>query len=215
MKKLLLSFCLFASMPLFACPDFYFHLTFSGTRTFIIQNINNPADNITVTGTNSIDAWNFNTSLGNHCGMTFGSDVCYTIIEATEHITSDEIISVRFNGSSPNHLTINYDGVTKTFSITNPGNTSAYSLSWGDNADNPPTCCSSDIIITGSYTTILTESGTWIKSSGITFVPGNVPVTLDANPVNGFIELYPGFEVQMGATFVAQALDGCGPAIPI
>jgi hypothetical protein len=75
--------------------------------------------------------------------------------------------------------------------------------------------CTGNITISGTYTVPLKESQTWIKSNGITIVPATAAVKLDADPVNGFIELNPGFEVRAGALFIARALDGCGPAIPM
>ncbi len=74
--------------------------------------------------------------------------------------------------------------------------------------------CITDITITGSYTTMLTESQTWIKSNAVTIIPAASNVKLDADPVNGYVELNSGFETQTGATFVAEALDGCGTGIP-
>jgi Secretion system C-terminal sorting domain len=76
--------------------------------------------------------------------------------------------------------------------------------------------CNSNVVISGpNFATPLTESQTWIASSGTTIVPGNASVKLDANPTNGFVQLNPGFETQPGANLVAQALDGCGGATPM
>jgi hypothetical protein len=83
--------------------------------------------------------------------------------------------------------------------------------------DACPPVCPPTITITGVYSTPLTEASAWIKTSGTTIIPTGSIVKLDANyPLlnYGFIELNPGFETQLGATFVAQALDGCGPLIP-
>ena len=76
----------------------------------------------------------------------------------------------------------------------------------------PP--CPINVTITGTYTTPLTESQTWIVSSGTTTIPATATVKLDADPAAGYVELNPGFETQPGAVFVAQALDGCGTGIP-
>jgi len=221
MKKTFFLLFLLINIQSFGCPNFLFHLTFSGYRTFTIQNMNNPSNFITVSGNGSIDAWSFSSTLGSPCGVTFGSNICYTILEVTAHVTSDEIIAIRFNGPSPNHLTIHYDYVNRTFSVTNPGNPAAYSLSWGSVADNPPSCCDDplncctpDIIISGSYATPLTQSGSWIQSNGFTIIPVNAIVKLDADPVIGFVLFHPGFSTLAGATLVAQALDGCGILIP-
>jgi hypothetical protein len=81
----------------------------------------------------------------------------------------------------------------------------------------PPPLCPTNITITGAYAIPLTQSGTWIKSSGSTIIPGTATVKLDADPVSGYAELNPGFEAQpsVGAVFVAQALDGCGAGVPM
>jgi Secretion system C-terminal sorting domain len=78
----------------------------------------------------------------------------------------------------------------------------------------PP--CPTNITITGAYAVPLTQSGTWIKSSGSTIIPGTATVKLDADPVNGYVELNTGFASNpvTGAAFAAQALDGCGAGIP-
>lgn len=79
----------------------------------------------------------------------------------------------------------------------------------------PPPPCTSNVIISGNpFTTALTESQDWIQTSGTTIIPAGGNVKLDAEPVNGFVALDPGFEAQNGATFVAQALDGCGGSTP-
>jgi hypothetical protein len=74
--------------------------------------------------------------------------------------------------------------------------------------------CISNVFITGSYSNPLTQSANWIKSTNTTTILNTATVKLDANPINGFVELLPGFSTQQGATFVAQALDGCGVLIP-
>jgi hypothetical protein len=217
MRKILAILLFFMSTSSYACPAFYFHITFAGTKTFTIQDVNNPAVYINVTGAGSIDAWSFNTSLGSPCGITFGADVCYSILEVTEHLTTDEKIAIRFNGNSPADLTIAYNSVSRTFTVVNPGDITAYSLSWGNCGDNPPVCCAPAITITGAYAVPLTQSGTWIKSLSTTVIPGNADVRLDADPVSGYVELNTGFETKplVGYAFVAQALDGCGAGIPM
>ncbi len=75
--------------------------------------------------------------------------------------------------------------------------------------------CGSNIVITGTYAATLTESLNWIASGGITVIPAPFTVKLDADPVSGYVELNPGFETQAGATFVAEALDGCGAGVPM
>lgn len=84
-------------------------------------------------------------------------------------------------------------------------------------------CCNTDVIITGNnYNTALTESGTWIVSSGQTTIENTADVRLDADPVSGYIEFEPVAGVDFflaepigDGVFVAEALDGCDIAIPV
>jgi Secretion system C-terminal sorting domain len=218
----------------YCCPTFKFHITFSGTQTFIIENMSNPLDNILVTGLNSVDAWSFNTHLAQPCGLTFGADICYKI-HCAVGTTSAEAIAIKFTGGDPVNLTINYDISAETYTVTTPGNTSTYSINWGNVSDNPPSClvCNSDIVIlynylyydnTGfytppsiaptSFTTPLTQSSTFI-AIGDCVIPTGADVRLDAEPINGFVQIFENFEVQPGAIFIAEALDGCGALIPM
>jgi hypothetical protein len=84
----------------------------------------------------------------------------------------------------------------------------------------PP--CFPNVFITGNYFTPLTESQTWIKSVGITTIQNNVSVKLDADPVNGYVLLMPASNTDFflskptgNGVFIAQALDGCGPGVPV
>lgn len=217
-----------------ACPNFYFHLNFTGTRTFHIENSNDPTDFIDVTGTGSIDAWEFNSELGNPCGLTFGAGICYTFYEVTAHTTGDEKIAIQFTGDNPNHLTIDYDGINRTFSVStlNPGNPDTYSISWGNDSDNPPTCpvltCNYDYFILYNYYyqyNGITQPPPAVAPSGFTFgytlsdtfiyvadssIPANANVTLDANPLNdGYIWLDVGFETQSSSVFKAIVETPC------
>lgn len=79
-------------------------------------------------------------------------------------------------------------------------------------------CCPSSVIITGLYSQPLTQSKGWIKSSGATTISPTSTVKLDADPINGYIELSisglmsPGYVIIAPTginMFVAQALDGC------
>ncbi len=101
------------------------------------------------------------------------------------------------------YLTINY------YSLPSQLDGETYSQTF---SCTPP--CPINVTITGTYTTPLTESQTWIKSNAVTIIPATAIVKLDADPVNGYVELNPGFETQPGALFIAQALDGCGSGIP-
>ncbi|MGB4774140.1 MAG: S8 family serine peptidase [Daejeonella sp.] len=81
--------------------------------------------------------------------------------------------------------------------------------------------CPSDITITNNYSAPLTQSQSWIKSSGQTTILSNVNVKLDANPANGYVLFMPAAatdfflaEPTASGVFTAQALDGCSIAIP-
>lgn len=76
--------------------------------------------------------------------------------------------------------------------------------------------CLSNINISGTYTTALTEASSSIKTVNATIIPSGASVKLDANDNtnNGFIDLNPGFETQPSSVFIAQAFDGCGPGSP-
>lgn len=81
----------------------------------------------------------------------------------------------------------------------------------------PPvyTICGTNVVVTGNtFGNPLTESTTWIQTSGATVIPGGGNVKLDADPVNGYVSLNSGFETQNGATFVAQAFNGCAAGAP-
>ncbi|MGH2664970.1 thiol protease/hemagglutinin PrtT [Flavobacterium sp.] len=77
-----------------------------------------------------------------------------------------------------------------------------------------PAPCPSNVSITGTYSNTITQSGTWIVSNSTTIIPSGSTVRLDADPANGFVLLTNGFETQSNSLFIAQALDGCGAAIP-
>lgn len=83
------------------------------------------------------------------------------------------------------------------------------------------TPCPSNVTITGAYSTPLTESATWIKSSAQTTISASIIVKLDAHPVNGYVELNPAsnsdfFLSEPGASgaFIAQAYNGCVSGTP-
>ena len=75
-------------------------------------------------------------------------------------------------------------------------------------------CCKNDIVISGTYTKPITESGTWIVSSGTTTIPSNTTVRLDAQPGTGYILLNPGFSTSATTVFSAQAYNGCTAGVP-
>lgn len=82
--------------------------------------------------------------------------------------------------------------------------------------------CPGNITITGSYNTALTESNTWIKSSGQTTIVNTAQVKLDPNPLTGYALFAPAnnndFFVASPANnnsyFVSQAVDGCSGLSP-
>ncbi|MGB4773899.1 MAG: S8 family serine peptidase [Daejeonella sp.] len=81
--------------------------------------------------------------------------------------------------------------------------------------------CPSDVTITANYSVPLTQSGTWIKSSGQTTILSTASVKLDANPTTGYVLLMPAAGTDFflaaptaGGVFTAQVLDGCGAAVP-
>lgn len=74
--------------------------------------------------------------------------------------------------------------------------------------------CLNNVIISGNYTTPVTESSSWIKSNSTTTILTGTIVKLDAEPVNGFIQFNDGFSTQAGSVLIARALDGCGSALP-
>jgi hypothetical protein len=82
--------------------------------------------------------------------------------------------------------------------------------------------CSSGITITGTYSNPLTESNTWIKSSGQTTILNTAQVTLDPNPYTGYALFSPSNNndffvanpISNNSYFVSQAYDGCSGDIP-
>lgn len=82
--------------------------------------------------------------------------------------------------------------------------------------------CPSDITITGSYSTALTESATWVKTSGQTTISPTTSVKLDANPVSGYVLLKPASTSDYvvsspsnsSGVFVIQGYNGCVAGSP-
>ncbi len=69
--------------------------------------------------------------------------------------------------------------------------------------------CTPNITIFGpTYTTTLTQSSTWIATSGVLNIPTGADVTLNGNPTaNGYVLLDTGFETSPNAIFLAQMVD--------
>lgn len=81
--------------------------------------------------------------------------------------------------------------------------------------------CPANVTISGNYSTALTQSQTWIASSGQTTILNTASVKLDADPVDGYIQLLPISkseyflsEPTSTAVFIVQPLDGCGSGVP-
>jgi hypothetical protein len=79
--------------------------------------------------------------------------------------------------------------------------------------------CGTDITISGNYAVPVTQSSTWIKSSGQTTISNSVSVTLTANATNGYVELKPGSNADYvlsspltNAYFLAQVSEICSMA---
>ena len=85
----------------------------------------------------------------------------------------------------------------------------------------PCIVCQTNVLITGTFSSALTESDTWIASSGQTTIPSTSSVKLDAEPNNGYVLLEPTSNTDFFLAnpnssnyFVAQTLDGCGGSSP-
>lgn len=90
------------------------------------------------------------------------------------------------------------------------------------NTVNAGTClgtcsnCESNVVITGNYNTVLTESTSWIKSSGQTRIDSSATVTLDADDTS-YVLLQPASASDYflsqpqtnAAFFLAITMDGC------
>lgn len=63
------------------------------------------------------------------------------------------------------------------------------------------------------YTEALTESQSWIVTSGTVLIPSGSNVKFDAD-TSGYVTLNPGFEAEEGSVFVAQAYNGCTQGSP-
>lgn len=63
-------------------------------------------------------------------------------------------------------------------------------------------------INTSPFQVPITESQTWIMTSGTVMIPTGANVKFDAD-TSGFVLLSPGFMAESGSVFVAQAYNGC------
>ncbi len=75
------------------------------------------------------------------------------------------------------------------------------------------TCLPDITISTSPFTTALTESQTWIKTSGTVLIPLGANVKFDAN-ASSYVQLNPGFSADYGSKFLAQAYNGCTAGSP-
>ncbi len=112
---------------------------------------------------------------------------------------------VHFTSSGPNSPT------------TMPGTYPAQYFASNCAQDASGNISQSNVTITGTYAVPLTESKTWIVSSGACSIAANSTVELYADPVNGYIQLNPGFSAiaALNVVFVAQAYNGCAPGAPL
>jgi hypothetical protein len=78
---------------------------------------------------------------------------------------------------------------------------------------NIPVCVPFLTINTSPFYTAFTESQSWVITSGIVLVASGSHVVLDAD-LNSYVTLHPGFKVDSGAVFVAQAYNGCTAGAP-
>lgn len=82
--------------------------------------------------------------------------------------------------------------------------------------------CELDVTFTGTFSDPLTESSTWIKSSGQTTILSTSNVKLDADPTSGYVLFAPASNTEAftaapsinSASFVAQAYNGCSSGEP-
>lgn len=77
-----------------------------------------------------------------------------------------------------------------------------------------PACLADITIATSPFSQALTESQTWIQSSGTVLIPSSAQVKWDADAGNGYVELHDGFFAESGCVFIAQAFNGCGNGSP-
>lgn len=78
------------------------------------------------------------------------------------------------------------------------------------------TCNSNIVVSTSPYSILLTESTTFIQTSGTVKIDSGKYVKFDAAPTS-YVKLEPGFSTTTGAIFIAQAFNGCtagSPQIP-
>jgi hypothetical protein len=85
----------------------------------------------------------------------------------------------------------------------------------------PCATCIADITISNIFTDAITQSDTWIETSGQTTIQNNVSVKLDADSIDGYVLLKADANTDFFLSspnttnyFVAQALDGCGVMNP-
>ncbi len=77
----------------------------------------------------------------------------------------------------------------------------------------PPVCFPSLTINYSPYYSPISESQSWIMTSGTVLVDSGADVTLDAHSTS-YVSLNPGFKAEYGAVFIAQAYNGCTPGAP-
>ena len=130
-------------------------------------------------------------------------------------LTGNGLVTYSWNGGVLNGVPFT-PNATSTYTVigTDANGCSVTSTSI-INVTNCGTCPSNITINTTPYNTAVTESGTWIQTSGTVLVPVGANVRLDANLGIGHVTLNPGFKAEFGAVFVAQAFNGCANGSPL
>lgn len=125
------------------------------------------------------------------------------------NIKVDGLSSIYICGSF--HGTVDFNPDAGVYNLSSAGNDDMFVLKYGF----PQPFCGSDIIISSSpYNVNLTESKTWIITSGTVLVPLGTYVKLDADAYQ-YVKLNPGFKAEHGSVFVAQAYNGCTLGAPL
>jgi hypothetical protein len=78
---------------------------------------------------------------------------------------------------------------------------------------NCATCASNVVISTSPYSILLTESQTYIRTSGTVLIESGSFVKFDA-AATSYVLLDKGFNAANGSVFIAQALNGCTSGSP-
>lgn len=213
-------FCTNNLMAICLTPSFKItSSTSSSTQCFIITEgyTSRLACTVDQSGTQTLAAY-LGTSnlLTDECGLHVTTNVCYTI-RPIDWVNGNQIFTIKFLSSATwnNNFAINYNQATHQFTVTSPGNTSAYEI-------GACRACEVDKVIASNanFAEPLTESSTWIQTTenltgNSVVISPTAQVKFDANPTNGYVRLKSGFYTKpTTGFFMAQCVDGCGPEIP-